>query len=521
MQPACGFAARAAHRFQGPPGPVCGLSPDTGPTYPQGESRLGSNRVDGLLNRREPMLRLAPLFATVAGGLLAFAPLVASAADVTPAEARAIAREAYVYGFPMVDNYRIQHAYFVDEANPEYKAPWNTLVNVPRVYTPADTAIQTPNSDTPYSFVGLDLRAEPYVITVPPVEADRYFSVQLIDWYTFNFDYIGSRTTGNGGGSFLVAGPDWQGEPPAGIDKVFHAETEFAFPVFRTQLFDPADLENVKKIQAGYRVEPLSAFVGRPAPVAAPAIDFPAPLTPDAEKSSLAFFEQLNFVLRFAPTVPSETELRARFASIGLEAGKPFDPAALTPEIRAAMEQGIADAWAEFAALKPRIDSGEVTSGELFGTRAFLNGDYLHRMAGAVLGIYGNSREEAMYPAYAVDATGAPLTGASRYTVHFAADALPPVNAFWSLTMYELPQSLLVANPIDRYLLNSPMLGQFAKDADGGLTFYVQHESPGADKQANWLPAPAGPFSVAMRLYWPKEAALDGSWKHPPMTKTP
>lgn len=459
--------------------------------------------------------------AMIAATCLALAPLDAAAQDVAPAEARAIAREAYVYGFPMVDNYRIQHAYFVDATNPEYKGPWNKIVNVPRVYTPADTAIQTPNSDTPYSFVGLDLRAEPYVITVPPIEKDRYFSVQLIDWYTFNFDYIGSRTTGNDGGSFLVAGPGWQGETPAGIDKVFHAETEFVFPLVRTQLFDPADIENVKTIQAGYRVEPLSAFADRPAPPAAPAIDFLPPLTPDEEKTSLAFFEQLNFILQFTPTVPSETELMARFAEIGVGAGKPFDPDALTPETRTAMEQGIADAWADFATLKKRIDTGEVTSGQLFGTRGYLKNDYLYRMAGAVLGIYGNSREEAIYPAYAVDATGAPLSGASRYTVHFAADALPPVNAFWSLTMYELPQSLLVANPLDRYLLNAPMLGQFVKDADGGLTFYIQHDSPGADKEANWLPAPEGPFFVAMRLYWPKEAALDGSWEHPPMTKAP
>src|SRR2546427_916879 len=138
------------------------------------------------------------------------------AADITPAEARAIAKEAYVYGFPLVDSYRIQYGYFVDTKNPEFKAPWNQIKNIPRVYTPADTAIQTPNSDTPYSFVGMDLRAEPMVLTVPPIEKERYFSVQLIDAYTFNFDYISSRTTGNNGGSYLVAGPNWKGETPKG-----------------------------------------------------------------------------------------------------------------------------------------------------------------------------------------------------------------------------------------------------------------------------------------------------------------
>src|SRR5437762_2049037 len=148
------------------------------------------------------------------------------AADVTPAEARSIVKEAYVYGFPIVDDYRIQYSYFVDSKNPEFKAPWNQIHNEPRVYTPADKAIQTPNSDTPYSFVGADLRAEPIVLTVPPIEAGRYFSVQFIDAYTYNFAYVGSRTTGNGGGKYLLAGPGWHGEKPAGVPEVIQYDPE-------------------------------------------------------------------------------------------------------------------------------------------------------------------------------------------------------------------------------------------------------------------------------------------------------
>ena len=450
---------------------------------------------------------------------LALACSGASAQPISPDEARAIAKEAYVYGFPLVDNYRIQHAYFQDSNHPEYKGPWNTVVNIPRVYTPADTAIQTPNSDTPYSFAGLDLRAEPFVLTAPAIEKDRYFSIQLIDWYTFNFDYIGSRATGNDGGSFLIAGPGWKGETPAGVKKVFRSETEFVFPVYRTQLFNPGDLDNVKKVQAGYKAQPLSAFLGQPAPAAAPAIDFIEPLTPDEEKSSLEFFNVLNFVLQFCPTDPSETELMARFAKIGIGAGKTFDAGTLPPEIETAIKQGVADAWADLATVKQKFDTREVTSGDVFGTRAYLKNNYLYRMAGAVLGIYGNSKDEAIYPSYAVDAQGQKLDGANKYSVRFAPGQLPPVNAFWSLTMYELPQSLLVANPIDRYLLNSPMLPQFVKDADGGVTFYIQNESPGKDKEPNWLPAPKGPFQIAMRLYWPKEEALNGTWKAPPLQR--
>jgi len=440
------------------------------------------------------------------------------AADITSA-ARAIVKEAYIYGFPLVDNYRIQYGYFVDRQNPEFKAPWNQLKNIPRVYTPADTAIQTPNSDTPYSFVGMDLRAEPLVLTVPVIEKERYFSIQLIDAYTFNFDYIGSRTTGNEGGSYLVAGPNWKGETAKGVKKVFRAETEFAFAVYRTQLFKPDDIDNVKKVQAGYKVQPLSEFLGTAAPPAAPVIDFIKPLSPAEEKTSPEFFNILNFVLRFCPTVPSETELMARFARIGVGAGKTMDASKLSPEMKAAVEQGVADAWADFGELEKQFAAGKVTSGDVFGTREYLKNNYLYRMGAAVLGIYGNSKQEAMYPFYAVDEAKQKLNGANRYTVRFAPDKLPPVHAFWSLTMYELPKSLLVANPINRYLLNSPMLPQLKRDADGGLTLLIQNESPGKEKEANWLPAPKGPFVMAMRLYWPKEEAVDGKWTAPPAKK--
>jgi hypothetical protein len=458
-----------------------------------------------------------------AGGIALFPSLRFSAAQaqsgVTAAEARAIAKEAYIYGFPVVDSYRIQYAYFVDRLAPEFKATWNHLFNTARVYTPADTAIQTPNSDTPYSFVGMDLRAEPLVLTVPPIEKERYFSIQLIDAYTFNFAYIGSRATGNGGGSYLIAGPNWKGEKPSGVKEVIRSETEFVFALYRTQLFNPADIVNVEKVQAGYKAQTLSQFLGTPATAAAP-VDFIKPLTPAEEKASLQFFNILNFVLQFCPTVPSEKALMARFAKIGVGTGKTFDASNLSPAIKAAIEQGMADAWAALADLKKnQIDEGKLTSGEVFGTRQYLKNNYLYRMTAAVLGIYGNSKQEAMYPAYYVDATKQKLDGGNRYTLRFAPGQLPPVNAFWSLTMYELPQSLLVANPIDRYLINSPMLPQLKKDADGGLTLIVQNQSPGKDKEANWLPAPKGPFSMIMRLYWPKEAATEGKWRQPALQR--
>jgi len=452
--------------------------------------------------------------------LAAFAlPLTGQATDVTPAEARAIAKEAAVYGFPVIDNYRVNYDYFFKPGTPEYKGPPNTLISVPRVYTPADTAIQTPNSDTPYSFLGADLRTEPLVLTVPEIPKDRYFSIQFIDAYTYNFAYVGSRTTGNGGGNFLLAGPNWKGEKPRGIKDVIQSDTELNILLYRTQLVDPADIDNVKKIQSEYKVQPLSQFLGQPAPDAAPKIDYMTPCTPQEEKKSLKQFEVLNFVLQYCPTVPSEVSLMERFAKIDIGAGKTFDASKFSPEVRKAIEEGVADAWLEFEGLVKQFDDGKVTSGDVFGTRKYLNGNYLYRMAAAALGIYGNSKEEAMYPVLRIDKDGKPLTGANRYTLHFAKGKLPPVHAFWSATMYELPLSLLVANPINRYLINSPMIPELKTGADGGITLYIQNETPGKELESNWLPAPKGPFAVYMRLYWPAEAALDGSWQAPKLVK--
>ena len=253
-------------------------------------------------------------------------PFTVQAADVTPDEARTIVKEAYIYGYPMVDSYRIQYDYFVDEKAPEYKGPWNVIHNIPRVYTPADKAIQTPNSDTPYSFLGVDLRAEPLVLTVPEFPKDRYYSIQFIDAYTFNFAYAGSRTTGNEAGSIMLAGPNWKGEKPQGIKEVIQSETEINTLLYRTQLFDPSDLDNVKRIQSEYKVQPLSQFLGQPAPAPGPAIDYIKPLSQEEQKSSLELFNILNFVLQFCPTVPSEKELMERFAKVGIGAGKTFDP---------------------------------------------------------------------------------------------------------------------------------------------------------------------------------------------------
>src|SRR6202048_26406 len=190
-------------------------------------------------------------------------------------EAKSIAEEGFIYGLPIVMNYAVMYEYSVDKNSGQYKAPFNQIKNEARVYTYKDTAVITPNSDTPYSILWLDLRAEPVVLSVPAVEKERYYSVMLCDANTFNYGYIGSRATGSEAGDYLVAGPDWKGEAPRGIQKVFHSTTQFSLAAYRTQLFNPEDMPNVVKVQSGYKAQPLSAFLKQPAPPAAPTINFP------------------------------------------------------------------------------------------------------------------------------------------------------------------------------------------------------------------------------------------------------
>jgi hypothetical protein len=418
----------------------------------------------------------------------------------------------------MVMNYAVFYEYYVDTAGPEYKAPVNQLYNTARVYTPADTAIVTPNSDTPYSFVAMDLRAEPFVVCNPEIEKQRYFSVQLVDMYTFNYGYMGSRTTGNGAACHLVAGPGWKGEKPAGIGTIFRSETEFSFAIIRTQLFDAGDIDNVKKIQAGYRGMPLSTFLNAPAPPAPPAIAWPQIDKKSADADPFAY---LNFVLTLCPPVgPAAVELpmRARFATIGIEAGKPFRIEKRSPQEKADLEAGLKSGLEKIKrqmATVGKEENGWRVATKGFGDRQALAGDYTLRAAAAMAGIYGNDAAEALYPMLATSDSEKLDTSTHRYALTFPAGQLPPANAFWSVTMYDGKTQLLIENPIDRYLINSPMLPSLAKNSDGSLTLWMQKDSPGKDREANWLPAPDGPPFVVMRIYWPKETALNGTWKPP------
>lgn len=440
-------------------------------------------------------------------------------------EVKAIAEEGFIYGLPLVMNYAVMYEFCVDKNSGQYKAPFNTIYNDHKVFTYKDTAVVTPNSDTPYSLLWLDLRTEPMVITVPAVEKERYYSVQLCDGNTFNYGYIGSRATGNEPGSYLVVGPDWKGEKPAGIEKVFNSSTGFAISIFRTQLFNAEDMPNVIKVQDGYKAQPLSSFLQQPAPAAAPAIDFPKI---DKEMVKTNFFEYLDFALQFAPAGPEEKEIRSKLASIGIGPGKAFDFKDLSLEHKAAIGLGMkeGDSKVEKGVAEFGKDINGWRIGSAMGDRAYYNGNWMLRSVAAKAGIFGNNADEATYPMTRVDSDGDKIdTSKHNYTLTFPAGDLPPVNAFWSVTMYDGKSQLLIKNPINRYLINSPMLPNMKKNEDGSLTLYIQKDSPGADKESNWLPAPNDTVYLVMRLYWPKTEAPSvlpagsGTWKPPGVVK--
>ncbi|UGY08585.1 DUF1254 domain-containing protein [Phyllobacterium pellucidum] len=471
-----------------------------------------------MLTKRD-LLRSAAIIAAAATIVKPSILMAQSYPDII--EAKNIAEEGFIYGLPLVMNYGVMYEYAVDRNSGQFKAPFNEIKNEPNVFTYKDTAIVTPNSDTPYSFVWLDLRAEPVVLSVPAIDPKRYYSVMLCDGNTYNYGYIGTRATGSEAGDYMVVGPDWKGDTPAGIKQVFRSSTQFSVAGYRTQLFGPDDLDNVKKVQAGYKVQMLSAYLKQTPPPAAPAIDFPKI---DKELVKTNFFDYLDFALQYAPPQDNERQIRAKLARIGVGPGKTFDfkelPVEHKLEVGLGMKEGQRKVDEAVANVGKTINGWRLSG--LPGDSAHYNGDWLKRAVAAQAGIYGNDPEEATYPFTRVDSDGQTLDGSKHnYTLTFPAGQLPPVNSFWSLTMYDGKSQLLIENPINRYLINSPMLPAMKTNADGSLTLHIQNKSPGADKEANWLPAPDGPIYLVMRLYWPKTTppsvlpAGEGTWAPP------
>ena len=437
------------------------------------------------------------------------APVLAQTGTDRPGffKAKDIAEAGFIYGLPIVMNYGVMYEYAIDRNSGQFKAPFNQIKNEPNVFTYKDTAIVTPNSDTPYSFVWMDLRAEPIVLSVPAVDPKRYYSVMLCDGNTYNYGYIGSRATGSEAGDYMVVGPDWKGATPPGSRRCSGRARNFRWraiaPSFQSG-------RSRQRQEGPGRLQGADAFgLSETAAAApAPAIDFPKI---DKELVKTNFFDYLDFALQFAPAQENEKEIRAQLARIGIGPGKTFNFKDLSlehkAEIALGMKEGERKVDEAVANVGKAINGWRVSS--LPGDSAHYNGDWLKRAVAAKAGIYGNDAAEAMYPLTRIDGDGQTLDGSKHnYTLTFPAGQQPPVNAFWSMTMYDGKTQLLIENPINRYLINSPMLPAMKTNADGSLTLYIQNKSPGADKESNWLPAPNGPIYMVMRLYWPKTSRL-------------
>jgi hypothetical protein len=446
----------------------------------------------------------------VLSGLLASAAFAQP--KVTPDEARAIAKEAYIFNYPLVMMYRTMYLQAIDTKSKSYSGGFGKWLHL-GTSSPKDTDIVSPNNDSPYSYAWVDTRAEPWVVTLPKIEKNRFYTSQWDDLWGFVLDNPGSVEDGNDGVSVLLASPTWKGQLPKGVKRVIQGDSEFLGTLTRTQLIEPKDLPNVKKIQKEYKLQPLSAYLGEPAPKAASAIEW-KPWKEGAETTD-DFWAYVNFLLSFTTPNPQDKPVQDRMAKIGVVAGQPWDSSALGKDVSAAIAAGMKDALAEL-----KKGSTHITDPSLFfRSRKDLNKDYYNRALGVMVGIFGNVKKVSVYFATAKDDQGELLDGSKHsYTITFAADQIPPAKNFWSFTMYKLPQRWLVENPINRYSIGSATPG-LKKAADGSITLYFQAKSPGKDKESNWLPAPEGPFWPILRTYGPSQSILDKTWKLPPVER--
>ena len=455
---------------------------------------------------------------SLAAATLCWLPLsIATAqapAALTPAEAKSIAEEAYIFGMALVEHYKALYAYGVDPKSPKY-AGVNKLRNDERLYGPKDTAVVSANNDTIYTSALIDLRAEPMILQVPAV-TDRYYSFMLVDMVTDNFDYVGSRATGTKPGTYALTGPGWKGHLPKGVIRIA-SPSWLVFAIGRTGVSGDADMPALRKVQAGYKLVPLSTFVGKPAPPAVPRIDFPAFV--DAKEADAAtFLKYLNFLMQFHAFPAVEQPVLDRLARIGVGPGREFKPSAFPPDVMKAIEDGV-DAGREKVRAKAENLGSNVNGWDISPANAGEFGqDYITRSAAAWKYIYVNSAVEAMYPTAGVDGDGKPLDGSTgRYVLKFPKGALPPVNYFWSLTLYDAKTQVPIENPINRYSIGDRSPG-IVKGSDGSLSIYVQADKPAGANAANWLPAPRAPFYVILRTYGPKPTMLDGSYTIPPIS---
>jgi hypothetical protein len=430
-------------------------------------------------------------------------------------QAHDLAADAYVYGYPLV-LLDVTRQLGTNVPKPEENAaPMNQLGHKRKFPDDTFTTVVSPNADTLYSFAFLDLSKEPMVLSVPEM-GKRYYLMEMLDAWTNVFSCPGTRTTGNGKGEFAVTGPRWAGQLPKGVKQI-KSPTNTVWLIGRTQTNGKEDYEAVHAIQDKYKLTPLSAFGKAYTPPdsvpVSQGVDLKKPPVEQVAKMDAStFFSRLNALLQDNPPTAADAEAVNRFAAIGVVPGGTFDLKALDAAIVRSLERGAREGLSRIMgeAKKPQ---GKIVNGwEVMTNVGSYGTDYLWRAVIALVGLGANLPEDAIYPRATRDIDGKPLMGTKGYVVEFDKGQLPPVNAFWSITMYNSEQ-FFVKNPIQRFAIGDR--DKLKMNDDGSLTIYVQNESPGKDKESNWLPAPTDSFNLFMRLYWPKEEIVEGTWKMP------
>jgi hypothetical protein len=440
--------------------------------------------------------------------------------DLRAAESREIGAEAFIYLYPLVmmDATRRQMTNSDAGQRPGF-GPMNAFSHLRAVPPVEFKAVPWPNSDTLYSLAWLDLTAEPLIISVPDT-GGRYYLLPVQDMWTDVVAVPGRRTTGTRPGHFAVVGPGWQGQLPDGVRRI-DAPTPVVWVMGRTQTNGPADHPAVRQVQDGYTVTPLSRWGQAPQPVTVevdPGVDM---TTPPAEQvnalSAADFFGYAGELLKIHPPHVTDWSVLARMRRIGLEPGASFDLGALEPAVRHGLEQAPAAALQAMRAKVPNL-AATVNGWQMpVETMGVYGNHYLKRATLAMLGLGSNPPEDAVYPLTFVDADGQPLTGEHDYVLHFDPGTLPPVQAFWSVTLYDT-DGFQVANSLDRRALSDR--DPLRYNADGSLDLYIQYATPGPEREANWLPGPSGPLVLFLRLYEPKPEVLDGRWAPPAARRT-
>jgi len=461
------------------------------------------------------------VFALAGALLLSLLPLASASAapSIDEEDANAIATEGYLYLYSLVtmDLTRLQSTN-VQEVG-DFKAPANVFVNVPTYPTAEMKTVVRPNFDTLYSSAWLDLTKEPMVVSVPDTDG-RYYLLPMLDMWTDVFVSPGWRTTGTDAQTFLVTPPGWTGAVPDGVTEI-KASTPYVWIIGRIKTDGPSDYDAVHKIQNELKLMPLSQMGNddwKPAPTKIdPGVDMKTP--PKIQVDTMPggkFFTYAADLLKLHPPHFTDEPILARMKRLGFERGKSFDFDSADPVVKKAIEQAPRTAQELMGWKTPRLAAVENYWSMNTDTMGVYGNYYLKRAIVTQVGLGANQPEDAVYPLNVGDKDGKPLDGTNNYTIHFEKDEIPPVNAFWSVTLYD-PQGYQVPNALNRFALSNWM--SFKYNDDGSLDLYFQNESPGKDNEASWLPAPKGPFNLTMRLYAPKSDALTGKWNPPPVVK--